>query len=252
MVSALPASFGISPPWLQERVVGVLSSCIQIEEGIYDIGVGEQEQSVYLHAFEIGTYPVTQAFYEMITKNNPSLNYGLAKPVDGISWFDAILFCNQLSQHAGLEEVYKIHTHGVAWVEKRDGYRLPTEMEWEVAARSNQALRYAGANDAKRVACFSSEHARREGSDPVGMRRANAFNLYDMSGNVFEWCWDRFSSYPTQFVDNYSGPKNGKTRVRRGGAWNSLVAACGVSYRSDRRPKYSGSNTGLRVARKLH
>ncbi len=246
------ASFSISPYWLQERVIGVLSSCIQIEEGVYDVGPGAAGQTVYLNSFEIGTYPVTQAFYETLVKDNPSLYDGLARPVDGVTWFESAQFCNALSKHLGLEEVYRVHPHGVAWRPNRNGYRLPTELEWEVAARANQGFDYAGSDRAEEVACFSAQPYQRESTDPVGMRRANGFNLYDMSGNVFEWCWDRFSAFPDQFPDNYSGPKQGKTRVRRGGAWNSTPQACSLAHRSDRRPASRGNNTGFRVARTLY
>ncbi|MEC7985292.1 MAG: formylglycine-generating enzyme family protein [Myxococcota bacterium] len=247
------ASFSLSPYWLQERVIGVMSSCIQIDEGIYDIHSAPEGHTVYLDAYEIGTYPVTQAFYESLLQDNPSLYLGLARPVDNLSWFEAVQFCNRFSKHVGLEEVYKIHSHGgVSWERESNGYRLPTELEWEVAARGNHSYLYAGSDSADAVACYRSDEREELGSVSVGMRQSNGFELYDMSGNVFEWCYDRFAAYPAEFPDNYDGPKRGSTRVRRGGAWNSTVEACTISHRSDRRPRYRASNTGFRLARTLY
>jgi len=235
--------FFMSPSWLQERIMAVLATSSVVEFGSYR----EQGVEIDLDPYEIGVYPVTQAIYEMIMKENPSRFYGLSRPVDSVTWFDAIKFCNNYSKHADLEEVYEIKENRVVWNTEANGYRLPSEKEWVVAANADQNHLY-GASDSWEglVHCNSKEFMK--GTRIVGAGEANSWGLYDCSGNVFEWCWDRFFSpeYPDKRI-----PRNLQTRIRKGGGWNSNPAACRLDYISDRRPTYLSNNTGFRLVRKL-
>ena len=189
----------------------------------------------------MGQYPVTQEIYEKVTDENPSSFYGFSHPVENVSWNDAVRFCNALSNRFGLEEVYKIHEHGVSWMKERNGYRLLSELEWIIAARSGENESSAG----------EAAHCGKEldvGTRLVAQGKPNAWGLHDCLGNVFEWCWNRFQPYAA--LEMY-GPKNGITRVRKGGGWNSQEVACTIDYRSDRRPEYFSNNTGFRIARSL-
>ena len=233
----------ISPRWLQDRIIDLMLKTYEV-----DIATLEQEDANYdVEGFEVGLYPVTQGIYEMIMDENPSSFYGFSHPIENISWIDAILFCNKLSVRFGLEESYKVHEHGVSWIKERNGYRLLSEVEWTIAARAGENHQYSGSDSWEDVAyCGHKEEGK--GTRKVAQGSPNAWGLYDCSGNVFEWCWNRF--HPTASMDMY-GPKSGVTRVRKGGAWNSQSKTCMISYRSDRRPEYFSNNTGFRIARSL-
>ena len=203
------------------------------------------KETIDVEGFEVGLYPVTQGIYEMVTDQNPSTFYGFSHPVENVSWSDAVQFCNALSNRFGLEEVYKIHDHGVSWMKERNGYRLLSELEWVIAAQSGKEAPRVG-----RTVAIDAHFGQESdvGTRLVGQGEANAWGLHDCFGNVFEWCWNRFQ--PDASPEMY-GPKNGHTRVRKGGGWNSLEEVCTIDYRSNRRPEYSSSNTGFRIARSM-
>jgi len=183
-------------------------------------GVGERPvHTVTLtRGFQIQTTEVTQGQYQRVMGKNPSRfsSCGLDCPVDKVSWNDAIDFANALSKKEGLEPAYSGVDDGVRWDRAANGYRLPTEAEWEYAAGAGQATLYAGSSEPSEVAWMAANSGERTHS--VGGKQSNGWGLYDMSGNVWEWCWDWFGAYTRSSSDPVGAP-SGLYRVMRGGSW---------------------------------
>ncbi len=193
---------------------------------------------------------VTQRLYQRVMNSNPSWFQGLDRPVEEVSWFDAVKFANKLSSMEGLEQCYSINGNTVTW-SKRDckGWRLPTEAEWEYAARGGQSYKYAGSNNVDEVAWYRDNSGSKT-HDVCGKNR-NGYGLCDMSGNVWEWVWDwydaeYYSGSPT--VDR-RGPTSGSSRVGRGGGWDNLAQFVRVSIRVSRDPSVTSNSLGFRLAR---
>ncbi len=183
--------------------------------------------------FELGKYQVTQAEYEAVMGANPSFHQGTNLPVEGVSWHDAQKFCDTLNA-------------------KRDGhrYRLPTEAEWEYAARAGDASpRYGSLVE---VAWF---HDNSEGkTHPVGEKKSNAFGLYDTLGNVWEWVEDWYAAdyYGHSPQNDPKGPDSGEFRVSRGGSWRGIARGLArVSSRYSLKPSVRSIVIGFRCARHL-
>jgi formylglycine-generating enzyme required for sulfatase activity len=161
-------------------------------------------------------------------------------PVVNVSWYDAVAYANWVSERMGLtriidEDEYKL-------LQRNGGYRLPSDAEWEYAARAGQKTVYAGSNVLDSVGWFMGSRTR-----PVGLKKPNAFGLYDMSGNVWEWCWDWFDSYPKESLTNYFGPEGGTFRVVRGGSWGASAGRCRAAYRDNNYPGYRNNYIGFRL-----
>jgi formylglycine-generating enzyme required for sulfatase activity len=176
-------------------------------------------------------------------------------PVLKVSWYGAVAYCNWLSEQHGLTAVYRISGTKVTPNWSANGYRLPTEAEWEYAARSGgKKEKWAGTfteNELTQFANYSGKGDGYDGTAPVGMLRANNLGLADMSGNVWEWCWDWYGSdyYGKPIGNNPKGPDTGAYRVIRGGSWNFNPANCRASNRNRNVPTYRGGNVGFRLAR---
>ncbi|EEL50271.1 hypothetical protein bcere0022_23210 [Bacillus cereus Rock3-44] len=193
---------------------------------------------VDINPFLLGRFPVTAGLYDMITNVAPYSSDGDVKPVTNISWNDAISFCNLLSQKAGLKECYSISNHGKHVVCNWDenGYRLPSEAEWQYACKAGTTgYRYG---ELHTIAWYN------ENSDgqihEVGRKEPNAWGLYDMLGNVWEWCWDL---YDEQVYGSY--------RIFRGGSWAEEARGCGASCRRRSHPTFRIDDLGFRLARSL-
>ncbi|MFD4131524.1 formylglycine-generating enzyme family protein [Streptomyces goshikiensis] len=191
---------------------------------------------VELAPYQISKFPVTQTLYEQITGQRPSAAAGDLLPVECVSWWDAIRFCNALSEREGLAPAYHLHAdgEGVDWDEAADGYRLPTEAEWEHACRAGTAGPHYGPLD--EIAWYRGNSSERV--HEVGGKRANPWGLHDMLGNVWNWCWDV-----------YDAEVYGAYRVLRGGGWFDEHWSCRASARRRSHPSFQVDDVGFRVAR---
>lgn len=192
--------------------------------------------NVELRGFAIGRYPVTQAQYAAVTGAWPSSYVAAKCPVESVSWIDAVRFCNMLSRALGLQECYDLHDDGAALIPERDGYRLPTEAEWEYACRAGTHTPRYGELDA--IAWYS---ANSDGhTHEVGRKEPNAWGLYDTLGNVWEWC-----------ADQYDPEVYGSYRLFRGGGWADSERGCLATNRRRSHPTFAIDDLGFRVARSL-
>jgi formylglycine-generating enzyme required for sulfatase activity len=200
----------------------------------------------------LAEYEVTQARWTEMMGVNPGDTACASCPVTGISFTDALDFCNRLSVRDGLQPCYD----DGAWNRAADGYRLPTEAEWEYACRAGTTTAFcSGALDSLdcSYAIYLDEVGHychdSDGIASVGGKLANDWGLYDMHGNVWEWCWDWYARYPTGQATDPSGPVSGHLRVMRGGGWNSTSQQCRAASRSAVLPSWRTASIGLRLAR---
>ena len=175
-----------------------------------------------------------------------------SRPVIHVSWNDAILYANWLSRRDRLTPAYEVRADGVVWNRTADGWRLPTEAEWEFAARGGLAAeetRHAGSSDIDDVAWFGGNSGGT--THPVGTKQPNELGLHDMSGNVAEWVWDRYALYPDRDENDPAGPETGDSRVVRGGSWLGTDESPRVTYRLGVRPDHRAGNIGFRLLRTI-
>jgi formylglycine-generating enzyme len=178
---------------------------------------------------------------------NPSKFKRADRPVEKVSWFDAVRFCNRLSEREGLRPAYRINGEDVSSDWGADGYRLPTEAEWEFAARAGTDLKYAGSDNLDEVGWYDENSD--DETHPVGAKKANAWNLHDMSGNVWEWCWDWTGDYSSGTATDPRCPSSGSIRVCRGGSWFYDAGNARVAYRFGRFPGFRRDYNGFRLSR---
>ena len=196
---------------------------------------------VTVSSFYICKYEVTQALWKAVMRNNPSKFKGDDLPVEQVSWDDCQQFIRKLNALTGCE------------------YRLPTEAEWEFAARggnSGQGYKYSGSNNIGDVAWYGQEYVgflsyidgnSGDKTHPVGSKSPNELGLFDMTGNVCEWCSDWYGAYNSNLQSNPTGPKKGTHRILRCGSWYDDVAFCTVSYRREYTPDTDSFVLGLRL-----
>jgi formylglycine-generating enzyme len=198
----------------------------------------QRSWSVKLAAYQLAAFPVTQTRYVQVTGQGPSAVHGERLPVAGVSWWDAVGFCNALSNVAGVAPAYRLHAdlEGIEWDASADGYRLPTEAEWEYACRAGTSgARYGRLDE---IAWYRGNSQERV--HEVGGKLPNAWGLYDMLGNVWEWCWDL-----------YDAEAYGAYRVLRGGGWFDERWSCRASVRRRSHPTFRIDDVGFRVARSI-
>ncbi|MFG2832679.1 formylglycine-generating enzyme family protein [Streptomyces sp. NPDC048434] len=196
---------------------------------------------VELAPYRLAAFPLTQARYAQVTGRRPSTAQGDRLPVEGVSWWDAVRFCNALSREEGLAPAYRLQAgaegvEAVEWDTSADGYRLPTEAEWEHACRAGTAgARYGELDEI----AWHRGNAHERMHD-VGGKQPNAWGLHDMLGNVWEWCWDL-----------YDAEVYGTYRVLRGGGWFDERWSCRASVRRRSHPTFRIDDVGFRLARSL-
>ena len=219
----------------------LINNMVYVSGGTFTMGATSEQgsdvwsdekptHSVTLSGYYICKYEVTQALWRAVMGSNPSNFKGDNLPVECVSWNDCQTFINRLNSYTGRN------------------FRLPTEAEWEFAARGGNYSRhykYSGSNYIDDVAWYADNSGNR--THPVGTKQANEFGLYDMSGNVYEWCSDWDGSYSSYSQSDPTGPNNGSDRVMRGGSLDCHARVCRSSCRDDYAPGSRGSDLGLRL-----
>jgi formylglycine-generating enzyme required for sulfatase activity len=265
------------PPELYAPESGEWEALLQVGGDLQQV-VGEWRvpELVGLAGFLMAKYQTTQVEWESVMKNNPSYFKGEPRrPVEHVSWLDAIRFCNRLSELEGLKRCYTVGNGVVTWDATAPGYRLPTEAEWEYAAKAGGNFEYAGSNDVDEVAWYVKNSG--DTTHPVGLKKPNAWGLYDMSGNVWERCWDAYGQplwgkpeahvdrrvdtvdrrvdTVERFVDTsllYVDTKNkdsSSRRVDRGGSYWNGPRFLRSSVRNGFKAEYEVRNLGFRCIR---
>ena len=240
-----------------------------IEAGDYVTGSDDDEMEQPSRRIRItspyllAVHPVTQSLYRKIVGELPLSAFLGAddRPVDTVTWHEAVRFCNLLSHSDGIKPYYDIGSRGDVLPLYNLGYRLPTEAEWEHACRSGSLTKYCYGDDSALLGNFAwfAENALGETHD-VGKLLPNTFGLHDMHGNVWEWCWDWHSNYkPSKkakaslgdVIEDPIGPDAGRLRVIRGGCWGSDSQWVRSSARHAYYPDEALWHIGFRVARNL-
>lgn len=258
---------------LQNELTDYSGDMLYLAAGTYSMGTQFLDRSEYerprhevtLPPFLMGYSEVTQAQWTEIMGSNPSVRPGSTLPVTNVSWYEVLEFCNALSQRDGLEPAYKINKnfpdannssdfdtlrYSVSCSWQASGYRLPTEAEWEYAARcgdSGSTLQFSGSNDLGEVGWYDVNCNKQV--HEVAAKKPNAWGLFDLSGNVYEWCWDYWGSY---FKDRQIHPKgvlSGPFRVARGGSWMTDADACSNTARGGFAPHTRSKELGFRLVR---
>jgi eukaryotic-like serine/threonine-protein kinase len=228
---------------------GVNLEMIAIPGGTFQMGDEDFDwakpvHSVNVKPFYLGKYPITQEQYQVVMGTNPSHFKGAKRPVENVSWHDAVEFCKKLSQKTG------------------NNYRLPSEAEWEYACRAGTQTKYYFGDDEKQLEKYAwyEETDYRKGTKPIGQKKSNNWGLYDMYGNVWEWCLDEwhenYNAKPQSHRDNGSEPwgeinvskNNNRSRVLRGGSWYNDARDCRSGNRSRFDAEYGNDSYGFRVA----
>jgi formylglycine-generating enzyme required for sulfatase activity len=201
--------------------------------------IDAKPHQVVVSSFYIDKYLVTQAEYQKVMGKNPSRWKAGTNPVEQVRWSDAVRYCNARSRLEGLQPCYDLQKWECNF--NANGYRLPTEAEWEYACRAGTKTAFFFGDSPSKLTSFAWFDKNSGGKpQPVGQKRPNPWGLYDMHGNVWEWCNDfyKVDYYQESPEDNPKGPKTGETKVVRGGAWKFSDQSCRSGYRYNENPGY--------------
>ena len=226
---------------LSPILLRIINNMVRVEGGSFIMGATEEQENpesdekpiskVTVSSFAINKYEVTQEEWEYVMGNNPSSFKGNNLPIENVTWEECQTFISRLNSLTGMK------------------FRLPSEAEWEFAARGGvkgSGYQYAGSNNAEEAAWCTLNTS--NCSHPVGQKKPNELGLYDMSGNVWEWCQDWFAEYSEVAKTNPTGPSSGILRILRGGSWLSAERSCRVSNRHYSAPTDKDNNIGIRLA----
>lgn len=231
-----------APAENENPLTKLVKDMVFVEGGVFVMGATPEQDDdawelefpahqVKLSSFYICKYEVTQELWELVMGGNPSACTGKNMPVDMVSWDDCQKFIEKLNEMTGMT------------------FRLPTEAEWEFAARGgnkSQHFKYAGGNEVEKVAWYNLNAE--DSSHPVGKKSPNELGLFDMSGNVWEWCADWQNFYTDDIQSNPVGDYPSQGRIQRGGCWNQSDGLCRVSFRGVSAPGMRVHDNGLRLA----
>lgn len=265
-----------SPEESEVSMMEIPKSFVLIEGGTFQMGSPETESwrsedetqhTVTVSNFYMSRYELTQEEYEKVMGNNPSNFSGIDLPVDNISWLDAVSYCNARSESEGLTPVYTIDGQNVSWDRSANGYRLPTEAEWEYACRAGTVTPFhtktsISAEEANYYGYYpymvednyfsqgnldTQPGEYRQTTVAVNSFAPNAFGLYNTHGNVGEWVWDYYGEYPKTEETDPAGPDSGTLRVYRGGGWNDFAKNMRSAYRATLAQDKGSFNIGMRL-----
>ena len=210
----------------------------------------DRHQVTLTQGFMLGATEVTQDQWLSVMGSRPSHFEGGKFPVENITFAQCVEFCNRLSKEEGLPPAYGFKNEQIFWNRESVGYRLPTEAEWEYACRSGSQQRFASGDEKSDLGVISWSRYNSSGSThEVATRQPNGWGLHDMHGNVWEWCWNWSSAYPTRFAVDPEGPVSGTSRVIRGGSWDNSPEACRSANHNSAKPSFKAGILGFRVAR---
>jgi len=243
---------------VDKKKIKYIEGMIFVNGGTFQMGSNDGEGDekpvhfVTVDDFYLCKYEVSQKEWKEIMGNNPSNWKGDNLPVEKVSWYDAVEFCNKKSDKEGLTRCYICSGKNIKCNFDSNGYRLLAEAEWEYAARGgkkSKCYEYSGSNNINDVAWYSCNSSSK--THPVGTKQANELGIYDISGNVWEWCndWHDKNYYKNSPKNNPKGPNSGSARVLRGGGWYVKAEYCRVANRGGSNPDSSYISVGFRLAR---
>ncbi len=249
---------GVQSLWV---FISLLLETVYVEGGSFQMGSTDSDANsdespvheVTVSSFSIAKTEVTQGHWKTVMgdENNPSKWKGDDLPVESVTWYEAVAYCNALSAKEGLEKVYTINGTTVTADFDKNGWRLPTEAEWEYASRGGKesnGYKYSGSDTVGDVGWNRDNSGLRTHS--VGEKVANELGLYDMSGNVWEWCWDWYGDYSSGSQTDPRGPSSGPFRLLRGGSWDGNARVLRSANRDGDLPGSSLDHVGFRPVRR--